>query len=341
MNHYLPSEHGSDMDSSFSSVAVFSDMSASPASSRTSATTEVYLSSPSRSTSAMHYGIHGMPMHMSPQPALMTQDYVHMPSPITEGYVHVPSGITQDYVNVHSQSNRGFPSDQHYRNNAPAPGYFPLHHSLPDFSTSAPFISANRGYNVRDAESPSAMSIWSYDGATPCFEGSCSSPVSVAAHTHISPTPSPRAFCHRPQRRITTPNGTRARSSRRADTHTTLEGITRIPPNRHACSFPGCGRTYARPEHMKRHEKTHDEDATVFTCKICLDLMPPEKVHRVKARLDNFIMHVKNHTDIKGAKTSASRTKYHPGALAYLRSLEARQKNKGRGTRKPDLCCKL
>ncbi|TLS25052.1 hypothetical protein PpBr36_06961 [Pyricularia pennisetigena] len=339
MDHYLPSlkyEHGGDMDSSFSSVAS-SDFSGSPASTRTSATSIACHSPPSRPASSIHYGLHGISMNMSPHPPLITQDYVHVPSAITQGYVHMPSAITQDYVHVPSQSNGGCSSGPHYRDSCPAPAYFPLHHSLPDFSTSAPFIAANHGYHVRGTESPSAMSIWSYDAPTPpFFESPCPSPVSAAGNASMSPTPSPRAFVRNKQRRRTSPKGTRGRKPRRVAT--TAHGIQYdvIPASRYDCKFPGCGNTYARPEHLKRHEKNHDENATIFTCELCLDLMPPDKVHRVKNRLDNFIMHVKNHTDLKGLKTSAAKTKFHPGALAYLRSLEAQQKNRGRGTRKPE-----
>lgn len=37
---------------------------------------------------------------------------------------------------------------------------------------------------------------------------------------------------------------------------------------RHICSFPGCGRTYARREHLKRHLKIH-EGGAVLACRIC------------------------------------------------------------------------
>lgn len=329
------------MNSSYSSVAS-SDFSGSPASTRTSATSDSCISPPSRPMSSIQYGISGIHLNMSPQAPLYAEDYVHVPPPITQGYLHV----THDYAQIPSQSNGGSYNGPQYRDNCPAPGYFPLHHSLPEFSTSAPFIAANHGYHARGTESPSAMSIWSCDGAaTPAFfDSPCPSPVSMAAHASVSPTPtpSPRALVHRRQRRRVSPNSTRSGTTRRVATAHGLEvEVTAFPKSRFPCTFSGCGRTYARPEHLKRHEKIHDDDAQTFTCEMCLDLMPAEKVHRVKTRLDNFIMHVKNHTDIKGHKTSASRTKYHPGALAYLRSLEAQQKNRGRGTKKSEHLCKL
>ena len=37
---------------------------------------------------------------------------------------------------------------------------------------------------------------------------------------------------------------------------------------RHVCSFPGCTRTYARREHLKRHIKVHQGSATL-ACRIC------------------------------------------------------------------------
>ncbi|TLD25184.1 hypothetical protein PspLS_06246 [Pyricularia sp. CBS 133598] len=343
MNSYFSNvnhEHGGDMDSSYSSVRSSDFTGSSPASSRTSATSEACLS-PSSPMSSIHYDIQGMSMNMSPQPPLIAHDYVHIPPPITQGYVHVPPGISEDYVHVHSQSNAGSFSGPNCRDSCPPPAYFPLHHSLPGFSTSGPFTAPNHGYHARGTASPSDISVWTVDGS-PFFESPCPSPVTVAAHhASISPTPLPRAFVHRRQRRKIPCSGTRSRTTRRVGTTTDGVPINVIPASRLHCTFPGCGRSYQRPEHLKRHEKIHDEDATIFTCKICLELMPLDKVHRVKTRLDNFIMHVKNHTDIKGHKTSASRTKYHPGALAYLQSLEAQQKNRGRGTKKPEILCKL
>lgn len=82
---------------------------------------------------------------------------------------------------------------------------------------------------------------------------------------------------------------------------------------RKECSYQGCGKKFRRPEHLKRHQRTH-ESKECFTCTFC---------YKGFGRSDNLKQHVSLHAD---PNKKSARTKYFPEAMAYYEQLNKKTK---------------
>ncbi|KAG9244360.1 hypothetical protein BJ878DRAFT_73646 [Calycina marina] len=81
------------------------------------------------------------------------------------------------------------------------------------------------------------------------------------------------------------------------------------------CTWQGCARRFQRQEHLKRHYKTVHTNPEKHPCQFCED--DPDSKGKLFGRTDNLKSHIKLHATYR----KSSRTKYHPGALAYYNTL--------------------
>ncbi|CZT40866.1 uncharacterized protein RSE6_00533 [Rhynchosporium secalis] len=91
-------------------------------------------------------------------------------------------------------------------------------------------------------------------------------------------------------------------------------GITSNPKARFMCDWKGCTKKFARNEHQKRHYKTHLGERTL--CEFCEKDFP-------KDRQDNILTHVRLHDD----DSPTGRTKFNPGAKAFIKQRESESRN--------------
>ncbi|KUJ21554.1 uncharacterized protein LY89DRAFT_767595 [Mollisia scopiformis] len=108
----------------------------------------------------------------------------------------------------------------------------------------------------------------------------------------------------------------RLRRVKRESKDSILDGSIRLERKaKRVCLFEGCNGKFQRQEHLKRHERTHLQNAEVFKCEFC---------PKTFGRSDNLKSHVYLHTLPDGTKKSR-RTAYNPKASAKWHEMDRKR----------------